>query len=796
MLKNYVLIAWRNIRRQPLYAVFNIMGLAVGISASLFILLYLHFELNYDQFHSEKDRLFRLQTDELKMRSRDIQVSWSTVPRNFAALARQDFPEIEATISFHQFFSEGEVNFVHEGKTTSESAVYAVDSNLLQVLGYELIAGNPKAALSGPNKIVVSESLAKRLFGTTAALGKMLSTQLTHIFPDTENNYTLEISGVFKDLPANTHLTAEALLSAETDPHLNDHYFNRFNATTYVLLHPGVDPAEFAPKLTGIYERYLDPEREPVMVSAKHRLLPITAIHMAATGGYTYLYIFSGIGLLLLLIAMISYINMVTAQASRRALEVGLRKVLGSLRQHLIFQFLTESLLLTSVALALALGLVILFIHPLNELLNLQLSIAQLLSPAIVSAGIGVLLLVGVLGGSYPAFFLSSFAPITVMKGKRSKGSSLRSALVGIQFMVVIFVLICTGMIYEQLQFMRHKDLGFEQEQIIRLGLEGADVEQKYPILRQGLLQHTRITGVGAGSFMPGMGQMGRRPISAEGTAGLEPQFVRFGQIDDHYLETMEIELLDGRNFSPEFPADDTTAVIVNEAFCRNFGLENPIGARIRFGDSGNPNFETIVGLVKDFHQSSLHDPIESQVFFRGTGLQVAIKVQGDIQTALSNIETSWNKSYPATPFNYEFLNEELATIYETDQIRGKIFFALSLISMFIAFLGLFGLASYVTTQRDKELAVRKIVGAKSRDLVQLLTKDFILLVLLAAVPAAISSWFLIKNWLADFAYQTPMNYGIFLGVFVFTLLLVALTTGLHAVRAASLNPAEALKRE
>lgn len=796
MLKNYLLIAWRNIRRQPLYSIFNIMGLAVGISASLFILLYLHFELNYDQFHSQKDRLFRVQTDELKMRSRDLQVSWTTVPRNFAALARQDFPEIEATLSFHQFFSEGEVKFVHEGKTTSESAVYAVDSNLLQVLTYDLIAGNPREALSGPNKMIVSESLAKRLFGNAPALGEIVSTRLSHIFPDTDNNYALEITGVFKDLPANTHLTAEALLSAETDPHLNDHYFNRFNASTYLLLHPGVDPANFAPKLTGLYERYLDPEREPVMVSAKHSLLPIADIHMAETGGYTYLYIFSGVGLLLLLIAMISYINMVTAQASRRALEVGLRKVLGSLRKHLIFQFLTESLLLTSLALVLAFGIVILFIHPLNEMLDLQLSITQLLSPVIVLGTLGVLLTVGILGGSYPAFFLSSFAPLTVMKGKRSKGASLRSALVGIQFAVVIFVLICTGMIYEQLQFMRSKDLGFDQEQILRLGLEGADVEQKYPLLREALLQRTGIAGVGAASFMPGMGQMGRRPISAEGTAGLEPQFVRFGQIDYHYLETMGVEFLDGRNFSTDFPSDDTTAVIVNEAFCRNFGIEDPIGARIRLGDSGNPNFETIVGVVKDFHQSSLHDPIESQLLFLGTGLQVAVKVQGDMQTVLSNMEDTWNKNYPSIPFNYEFLNEELATIYEADQRRGKIFFALSLMTLFIAFLGLFGLASYVTTQRDKELAVRKVVGAKSLDLVQLLTKDFILLVLLAAIPAALGAWFLIKNWLADFAYQTPMNYGLFLAILLFTLVLVALTTGLHAIRAASLNPAEALKRE
>ncbi|MBX2877396.1 MAG: ABC transporter permease [Saprospiraceae bacterium] len=796
MLRNFMLVAWRHLVRQPLYSILNVLGLAVGIAACLFILLYLDFELNYDEFHQHKDRLYRVETSGLKLRSREMDVDWFQVPRNLGPLAREEFPEIEEVVCFHQFHSEGTINFDHEGRVIGEEAVYAVDSNLFSALGFELVAGSPSNALHGPNRIIISQNLARRIFGDSPALGKVLTTEMTHARFHSTTNYTFEITGVFEDLPPNSHMEVEALLSASTDPMLGDYHFSHFTTSSYFLLHPQTKPQELAAKLTSLYERHLDPDREPVLLSARHELRPITAIHMEATGGPTYLYIFGGVALLLLLIAMISYVNMVTAQASRRSLEVGLRKVLGSSRQHLMGQFLTESVVLSGLGLALAIVTVWIGIEPLNELLNLQLYAGQLLRPQVIVGSLSIWFLLGVLGGSYPAFFLSAFQPITVMKGQKSRGVPIRRALVAVQFTVVLFVLICTGMIYQQLQFMRAKDLGFEKDQMLQLGLEGADAAEKYSILREQLLQYPGIKAVSLSSFMPGMSQMARRPISAEGTAGPEPQFVHFGQIDDDFLETMDIQLVAGRNYSPEFPADDTTAVIVNEAFCRNFGIENPIGARIRMGDSGNPNYETIVGVVEDFHQSSLHDPIASQLFFRSPGLQVGVKVTGNWPEAIAHIQRKWTDLYPETPFAYEFLNEGLDRLYETDQIRGRIFISLSLMTLFIAFLGLFGLASYVVSQRDKELAVRKIVGAKWTDLVALLTRDFLWLVILAAIPAFIGAWFLIKNWLEDFAYQAPINYGLFLAVLAFTLLFVLLTTGLHAMRAARLSPAEALKSE
>ncbi len=796
MLRNFMLVAWRHLVRQPLYSILNILGLAVGIAASLFILLYLNFELNFDEFHQHKDRLYRVETNGLKLRTREMDVDWQGVPRNLGPLAREAFPEIEEVVCFHQFHSEGVVNFDYEGRVIGEEAVYVVDSNLFSALTLELVTGSQSHALHGPNRMIISQGLAKRLFGDAPAVGKVVTTEMTHVRLNAPANYNIEITGVFKDLPPNSHMEVEALLSADTDPWLENYHFAHFNTSTYFLLHPQTQPAEVAAKLTSLYERHLDPDREPVLLSARHRLTPITAIHMQATGGPTYLYIFGGVALLILLIAMISYVNMVTAQASRRSMEVGLRKVLGSHRKHLIGQFLTESVVLSGLGLLLALGTVWLCLDPINQLLDLQLYAGQLLNSQVVMGMLSIWFLLGILGGSYPAFFLSAFQPITVMKGHKSRAVPIRRALVAVQFTVVLFVLICTGMIYQQLQFMRAKDLGFDRDHMLQIGLDGTDAAEKYTILREQLLQHPEISAVSQSSFMPGMSQMPRRPISAEGSAGPEPQFVHFGRIDDDFFETMGIKLVAGRNYAAEFPADDTTAVIVNEAFCRNFGIEDPIGARIRMGDSGNPNFETIVGVVEDFHQSSLHDPIASQLFFRAPGLRVGVKLRGDVPDAISFIQNKWSGLFPDTPVNYQFLNEGLDRLYEADQIRGRMFFALSLMTLFIAFLGLFGLASFVASQRDKELAIRKIVGAKWTDLVSLLTIDFLWLVLLAAIPAFIGAWFLIKNWLADFAYQVPIDFSLFVMVLAFTLLFVLLITGLQAVRAASLSPAEALKGE
>ena len=403
-----------------------------------------------------------------------------------------------------------------------------------------------------------------------------------------------------------------------------------------MLLNEQTPPTEFGDKISEIYTNYLNPDREPVMKEAHHRLVPITDIHLEATGGPSYLYIFGAIAALLLLIAIISFVNLMTAQASKRAMEIGVRKVMGSSRKQLLTQFLSESVVFSLLATGVAILLVFFTIPILNGWLDLQLDRSQIFQPAILLSVIVIWLLAGILGGSYPAFFLSAFQPIQVLKGQLVKSSPVRRALVGVQFAVVLFVLICTGMINEQLQFMRQKDLGFNKEQVVHLELSAEGALEKVPVLKTSLEQSPLITSVGTSSFLPGLG-FGRRPISADNGTSKEPQFVAFCFIDYDYLKTLDIEVVAGRNFSTDHPLDAEESVLVNEQFARTYGLDNLVGERIRMGDSGNPNFETIVGVVKDFHAESLHEPIGPQLFFlRPASFHLAVKIQDDFQEGIA----------------------------------------------------------------------------------------------------------------------------------------------------------------
>jgi putative ABC transport system permease protein len=561
-----------------------------------------------------------------------------------------------------------------------------------------------------------------------------------------------------------------------------------------VLLHEEADPATFAPKVSRIYEKYLDAAREPVMVSASHALIPLTKIHLEETGGLTYVYTFGAVGLLLLLIAIISYVNLTTAQASQRATEIGLRKVMGSDRRQLIVQFLLESLLITLVALSLGTLLVVLFVKPLNELLSLQLDAGQLWQPQLLLGMVAVIVVLGILGGSYPAFFLSSIEPVSVMKGNALRGAPLRKILVSIQLGVVIFVLCCTAMIYEQLQYLRRKDLGFDKEHIVRLTPAGQEELRNWTVFKDALLQRSYVISAGASDFIPGTDDMVKGPVAADGSTDQEAKFVRRGMIDYDFLSTMGITLVSGRSFSRDFPSDSAKSVIVNEALVRAFGLKKPIGEKIRFGGKGNPNFFEVIGVVEDFHQSSLHHPIEPQMFILRSANNLVVKIGEDVPAAMNHLEKTWAQLFPNTPFAYRFLDDQLQDGYEADKIRGRIFFSFSLLTIFIAFLGLFGLASYLARQRVREVGIRKVLGASRWDVVLLMTKDFILLVVIAAVPAFVTAWYIISQWLENFAARTDTNFLLFGLILLFTLLLTFITTGLHALKAAQLNPVETLK--
>ncbi|MEM9824550.1 MAG: FtsX-like permease family protein, partial [Bacteroidota bacterium] len=627
-------------------------------------------------------------------------------------------------------------------------------------------------------------------------IGKTVKTELFHFLPDVDPNFTFIVNGVFRDLPRNSTFELDLLISEESDPKSEEYHFTRFIYYTFVLLREGEDPKAFAPKLSEIYDRYMDPSIERMMTRAIHELVPLKQIHMKETGGYSYIYIFAAVGLLMLLIAIISYINLATAQASKRSMEIGVRKVMGSTRQQLITQFLSESVFFSVLALLFALALLGLVIKPLNTMLGLQLDAEHLLQPHLIVGSLIIVFVIGILGGSYPAFFLSSFQPISVMKGKMTKGVNIRRLLVAIQFTVVIFVLVSTVMIYWQLQYMRNKDLGFDHEQVLRVPLDTADKLGQVDALKAQLQQAPNITSVGTSSFVPGL-WMPSRPLSADNAPSREPQYVYYGEIDYDFLETMNISVVKGRNYSEEYASDATQSIIVNQTLVEKFELDNPIGEKVRLGTKDNPEHLVIIGVVEDFHQSSLHTEIASQIFFLEPALhQVSLKVDQNLQEGIAHLERSWNQIYPNEPLEYIFFDEDLATNYETDRTRGKLFILFSGITIFIAFLGLFGLASYIARQRLKEISVRRVLGASIVDIMVLISKDFLLLVTFAAIPAFLIAWYFISQWLQEFAYRAEMNYLLFGLVFIAVLILTCAVTGFHAVRATQLNPAETLKHE
>lgn len=796
MFKSNVRLFLRNLKRHPIHSALNLACLTIGIAAALFIALYLDFEINYDRFHAQHEHIYRVQTPAVQTREKVMEVNWFTTPANLAPLADEEIPEVQSLVRFFSFFSNTP-RLKYDGKEiiATPEHIIATDASVFQVFSFDLSQGQEQDALRGPNKIVISEEMAGRLFGSEDPMGKVVRTRLVHSATNEEAEFALEVSGVFRDLPRNTHLHFEAMISAETDPELDSYYFGRFNTYTYALLPGQVKPETVAAKLTALYDRHLDPKRDPVLVNAQHQLIPLAKIHLSETNGATYLYILGGVGVLLLLIAFISYVNLVTAQAGRRSLEIGMRKVLGSHRTQLVVQFLTESLGFTLLASALAMLLVFLLIKPLNVVLELHITATQLLNmPFLLLILLGTILL-GIAGGAYPAFFLSTFRPLVAMKGQLKQSAPLRRYLLSFQFAAVIFVLVGTGMIYRQLRYLQEKDLGFDREYVLRIPLPATQTPEEVAVLKSNLLSHALISSVAASTFIPGMNDMVNSPISVDGS---EAQFTRSGRIDYDYLHTMGIKLLTGRNFSPEFQTDAEDHVVVNQAFIKQFELgEHALGAKVRFGGSGNPKYYQIIGVVEDFNQGSLHDAIQAQLFrLAPNGRSLAVKVSGDIPVALQHLEDSWTATYPEQTFDYAFLNDLLADQYREDQRRGSLFLFFSAITVIIAFISLYGLASYLIRQRYKEVGIRKVFGASTTRILILLTRDFLWLVILAAVPGLIAALYITNRWLENFAFRVSTSYILMGGIIFSVFVLTFITVGGHAVRAAWMNPKETLRWE
>ncbi len=686
MLKNYLTIALRSIVKDKFYSLINILGLTIGITCSLLLLLYITDELSYDKYHAKANRIYRVVS---RIQEPDKTFGWASTQNPLVKTLKQDYPVVE---NYVRFFPYGRVAFKLGEKQFYEEDIYAADSTVFDVFTYHFLEGDRRTALDQPNSIVLTKSVAQKFFGSKSALGQTLQTSDTTAY---------KVTGVIEDVPENSHFTFNALFSTG----INERgqaatNWGGFYVSSYVLLPENYNPKLLEAKSPQVYNKYMKPIFERMGIKINFELQPITSIHLHSklegetNGDIGYVYTFSAIAFFMLLIASINYMNLATARSAKRAKEVGLRKVMGSLRGTLMAQFLTESVLMTVLALTLSLILAAILLPFFNNVSGKEIRFVELLQPQFLLLALAIVVFTGVISGSYPAFYLSAFQPAAVLKGTLSaKGGNafFRKALVVSQFAISLVMLICTWIVYEQLSYMRNKDLGYDKEQVLTIDFQDNQPRDKYNALRQLLLANPKVRSVAsANARTSDIG--GRIIFTVESNAGMKEMGFKPVFIDHNYLSTMGMKLVQGRGFSDKIPADTANAVLVNQATIVRMGWKNPIGKKIRLGGEPQPGQQPapiaqVVGVVKDFHQQSLYNPIEPLILvYRPTNPVIHVKLQAqDVPQTLAFIEQKWRQIYPQKLFEYRFLDQDFESAYQADEVRGRIFTSFAILTILIA---------------------------------------------------------------------------------------------------------------
>lgn len=803
MIKNYLKVAIRNIIKHKGFSTINIVGLAIGIACSIFIMIFVVHELSYDKFHEKADRIYRIAV-RASVGDTKIRQTYSS-SATFKKLL-EDFPEIEKGV---KFLNLGRTP-VKLGETTFyESRFFAVDSTFFDVFTFPLIHGNPETALSDPNSMVVSENTALKYFGSTDVVGKILRADFSY----GAGSIDFEITGVSKNVSANSHFHYDLLASSSTFPtFINDPGWSSNNFITYVVLKEGTKAEWFNERLKEFTRRHMGGERFDAWVAKgnywEYFLQPITEIHLnsdlngefEANGNETYVYIFSAISIIILLIACINFMNLSTAKSSLRAKEVGMRKVVGSGRSQLVFQFLSESIVLSYIALAIGVAIVIILLPSYKNLIGRQLDIHYFNNLVVIPSLLALGLMVGVISGSYPAFFLSSFKPITALKEMiiRSKGGSwLRNILVIFQFTISIFLIIGTLAVNQQLKFFQNKKLGFDKEQVLAIRNPGALGNNITPF-KEALRKYSSVIDVSGSNTLPG------RSFSniGFGAEGVDKSFtLNLCVCDYDFLKTLKLDLAQGRFFSRDFSTDSHAAVL-NEKAVELLGWDDPIGKRINNWARNRGDF-TVIGVIKDYHYESLHQEIRPQALFLAGGYYTNVESYISVRLNTENIsetigyvENTWKDFAPNKPFEYSFLDEDYDNLYMNEQQTRKLFSIFSFLAIFIACLGLFGLASFIADRRTKEIGIRKVLGASVPGIVQILNKSFVRWVLLANLIAWPVAWFVMNRWLQNFAYRIELGWWMFVLAAVLALVIALITVSFQSVKAALKNPVDSLRYE
>ncbi len=801
MVFHYLRIALRNMIRQPGYAAINIFGLAIGITCCMLILLYIRNELSYDRYHEHADRIYRV-----------VNGNSARTPPALGPALKELFPEVG---EYARMRGTANIWMMAYGDNAFyESDVFRASRGFFQVFSFPFIRGNPQTALDDyahpEQTVVISETMAIKLFGDENPMDKLIRA---------DDEEDLRVTGVMKAVPSNSHFAVDYLVSERLDVgNLGERYAaNWFSAGhfTYVLLAEGTDPGELEDKIA----RWAD-SFEPLMrLKARGqpftpRLQPMTDIHlrshleedMASNSDISYIYIFSFVAFFIVLIACINYMNLATARATIRAREVAIRKTTGASRTELIIQYMGESMMSAGLAFVVAMALFIAILPWFNTLVGKAFQISYFDSPQMLLWLMGITLFVGLLSGSYPALFISGFHPVKILKGEMTSGitgSVLRRSLVVAQFTLSILLIISTAIVYQQLDHMQSKQLGFDKDQVVVIPLIGG-VERDFNAFKERLSQSPHIQRVTRSVLMPGrMASSVQMPAFPTRLADQpEEKMVRIPAlfVSTDFEETLGLKLLAGRPFSSELNDDSNNAVILNRSAVERLGLTTPeevAGLHIRY--MGSPPIR-IIGVVEDFHMQSVHSaagPVQLRYLNRGGGGQAAIRLQAqNIPDGIDAIEETWASIFPHFPLAYSFLDEDFERLYISEQRTGNLLSAFSFLAIFIACLGLFGLAAFTTRQRTKEVGIHKVMGASVPRIVLMLSKDSLKLVAIAVPVAWVLAYWAMSNWLQNFAYRVDIGPEWFLIAAFLALAIALATVSAKAITTALVNPVESLRSE
>lgn len=815
MVRNYIKIAWRSFKKNKTFTFINIVGLAIGLVCCLLIALYLNHELNYDTSHKDADRIYLLGTI-FNRQGKENKSAGTPYPMGPAM--QMSFPEIEQTTYLLKTFADDKtlLQYNDNGKVKSfyETKGYLADSAFFNVFTYNFKEGNPAVALAEPNTIVISDKIAAKMFGNIPALGKVI-----HINSNTNGEYDFKVTGVFVENKNPSHIDArffmafkgggmDEYIGRSTDMVSNNMFY------TYFKLKPGADWKKLEAKFPVFIEQHTGKELRAAGVGKKQYLTPLKSIHLDASaentatpaGSKTYLYILASIAFFTLLIACINFMNLSTARSAKRSTEVGVRKVLGAEKSSLIRQFLSESLLMSFFAFLFALIVTWILLPLFGQLAGkcLYLSVSQhswlLISFFILS------ILTGLLAGIYPAYFLSSLRPVKALKGKLSNSLaavSVRKFLVVFQFVISVVLIVSSVVIYNQMDFMREKDLGFAKEQQIIIPLRSSTAKKMYAPLKEEISRDPHVVSSGGCLFYPGIMNASDIRLYPEGKTIDEARLVFMNYIDDSYLKTLEIKPLAGRLFSKEFTTDTTiTKVVLTEKAIKDFGYANAqqaVDKTVWANWQGRDYKFTIIGVVKDFNFQDLRTPIKAmgfQLIDNNFNYLIVHTNTAGLQNILKSIEAKWKKLNPNEPFEYSFLDQDFAKTFQAENRLLSIVGYFTLIAILISCLGLFGLATYSAEQRIKEIGIRKVLGASISSIVVLLSKDFLKPVLIATVIAFPIAWYAMHKWLEDFAYRTNIGWSVFLIAGILAIAIALITVSFQAIKAAIANPVKSLKTE